>query len=163
MRWITQERLRVGRIGCAWLIRRFVDPDAEFYFAPGTQLAAESERLEATPFHVHGSGLAREGDVSSFEVVMRRYGLAGEPALDLLGRIVNTADIKTSPYRQPEGYGLRATTDGLLLLHVDDRELLEAGMHVYDALYAYCRDAVRRGKPGGVFQVEGSREGEAHS
>lgn len=152
MKWITRERIRVGRIGCAWLIKRFIDPQAEFSFVPGPQLREEAGRLGATIFHVEGSELARQGDVTSFEVVMQRYGLGGDAALALLGKIVNTADIKTSPYRQPEGYGLRATTDGLLLLHADDHALLEAGMHVYDALYAYCQDMVRRGKPEGAFK-----------
>jgi hypothetical protein len=151
MRWMTRERIRVGRIGCAWLIKRFIDPDAEFLFEPGQQIHAAAERLGATLFHVDGAALARQGDISSFEVVMRHYDLTGDAALALLGKIVNTADIKTSPYRQPEGYGLRATTDGLLLLHADDHALLEVGMHVYDALYAYCQDMVRRGKPAGAF------------
>ena len=99
MKWITRERIRVGRIGCAWLIKRFIDPQAEFFFVPGPQLREEAGRLGATLFHVEGSELARQGDVSSFEVVMQRYGLGGDAALALLGKIVNTADIKTSPYR----------------------------------------------------------------
>ena len=76
MRWITRERIKVGRIGCAWLIERFIDPEAEFYFVPGSQLWAEAERIGATPFHVDGADLTRQGDVSSFEVVLERYGLA---------------------------------------------------------------------------------------
>jgi len=152
MKWITRERIKVGRIGCAWLIKRFVDPEAEFFFVAGGALQAEAERLGATPFHVDGSGLARQGLTSSFEVVMERYGLTGDPALALLGRIVNTADIKQSPYGQPEGAGLRAITDGLLLLHADDHALNEAGGRVYDALYAYCQDMIRRGKPHGALK-----------
>jgi hypothetical protein len=152
MKWITRERIKVGRIGCAWLIKRFVDPEAEFFFVPGGQLQAEAERLSTTPFHVDGSGLERQGHTSSFEVVLERYGLTGDPALVLLGRIVNTADIKQSPYGQPEGPGLRAITDGLLLLHADDHALNEAGGRVYDALYAYCQDMIRRGKPHGALK-----------
>ena len=150
MRWITRERIRVGRIGCAWLIKRFIDPEAEFYFVPGNQLHAEAERLGATPFHVDGAELARQGDVSSFEVVLDRYHLADDPALALLGHIVNTADIKQSRWGQPEGAGLKAITKGLLLLHADDHALNEAGGQVYDALYAYCQDMIRRGKPNGA-------------
>ncbi|MFO7169456.1 MAG: chromate resistance protein [Chloroflexota bacterium] len=144
MRWITRERVRVGRIGCAWLITRFIDREAELYFVPGAQLRAEAERLGATIFHEHGSELARRGDVSSFEVVMERYGLTGDPALVLLGQIVNTADIRTSPYKRPEGAGLKAITDGLLLLHEDDRAVCEAGFRVYDALYAYCKAQIAK-------------------
>ncbi|HWQ16189.1 MAG TPA: chromate resistance protein ChrB domain-containing protein [Roseiflexaceae bacterium] len=143
MRWITRERVRVGRIGCAWLITRFIDPAAELYFVPGPQLASEAARLGATIFHEHGSELARRGDISSFEVVLERYGLASDPALALLGQIVNTADIKTSPYRRPEGAGLKAITDGLLLLHADDHAVCEAGFRVYEALYAYCRSTLK--------------------
>jgi hypothetical protein len=146
VRWITRERVRVGRIGCAWLITRFIDQEAELYFVPGQQLQAEAKRLGATIFHEHGSELSRRGDVSSFEAVLQRYDLAGDPALALLGQIVNTADIKTSPYRRPEGAGLKAVTDGLLLLHDDDRALCEAGFAVYDALHAYCRQLVDTGK-----------------
>jgi len=146
MKWMTREHIRVGRMGCAWLIKRFIDPDAEFYFLPGTQLRAEAERLGATLFHAEGAELARRGDVSSFEVVLEHYHLTGDPALALLGRIVNTADIKQSRYQQPEGAGLRAIADGLTRLHSDDAALSAAGYQIYDALYAYCQEQVRRGK-----------------
>src|SRR5215213_8528607 len=123
MNWITKEHIRVGRMGCAWLIKRFVDPEAEFAFLPSGQLRA---------------------DVSSFEVVLEHFGLTNDPALMLLGRIVNTADIKQSRYRQPEGPGLRAIADGLALQHADDHALNEAGGRLYDALYAYCQKTVSR-------------------
>jgi hypothetical protein len=150
VKWITRERPKVGRLGCAWLIRRFIDPEAEFFFVAGKEVQTEAERLDATPFHADGAELSRQGDVSSFEVVMRRYGLESDPALVLLGRIVNVADIRQSRYDQPEGAGLRAITDGLLLCHAGDHTLNEAGGRVYDALYAYCQDMVRRGKPDGA-------------
>jgi hypothetical protein len=150
MHWITRERPKVGRIGCAWLIRRFVDQDAIFHFVPGPQIAAEAERLGATVFHVDGSQLSRRGQVSSFEAVIEHYQLADESALTLLAHIVNTADITTSPYQQPEGAGLRSILDGFLLLDADDHAVLAVGLQVYDALYAYCQDMVRRGKPDGA-------------
>jgi len=146
MKWLTRERPRVGRLGCAWLIKTFVDPEAEFYFVSGKAVREEAERLGATIFHADGAELARQGDVSSFEVVAQRSGLSDDPALALLGRIVNTADIAQSRYRQPEGPGLRAITDGLLLIYDDDHALNAAGSQVYAALYAYCQDQVRRGK-----------------
>src|SRR3954454_15195272 len=152
MKWITKEHIRVGQMGCAWLIQRFVDPAAEFVFLPSGQLRAEAERLGATLFHVDGAELARRGDVSSFEVVLEHFGLADDPALALLGRIVNTADIKQSRYRQPEGPGLRAIADGLALQYPDDQALNEAGTRLYDALDAYCQDMTRRGKPEGAFR-----------
>ena len=152
MKWITKEHIRVGRMGCAWLIKRFVDSAAEFAFLPSSQLHAEAARLGATLFHAEGAELARRGDVSSFEVVLEHFGLTDDPALVLLGRIVNTADIKQSPFKQPEGYGLRAIADGLVLLHTDDHTLSEAGARLYDALYAYCQDMIQRGKPEGAFR-----------
>jgi len=150
MHWATREHLRVGRIGCAWLIKRFIDPDAEFHFLPGGQLHAEAERLGATLFHVEGTPLARHGNISSFEAVLAAYNLTGDPALVLLGRIVNTADIAQSPYQQPEGAGLRAVADERTRLYADDHALQAAGSQVYDALYAYCQEQVRRGKPYGA-------------
>src|SRR4051794_26912515 len=163
MKWITKEHIRVGRMGCAWLIKRFIDPAAEFVFLPGGQLRAEAERLGAQLFHVEGAELARRGDVSSFEVVLEHFGLTNDPALMLLGRIVNTADIKQSRYRQPEGPGLRAIADGLALQHADDHALNEAGGRLYDALYAYCQDMIRRGKPYGAFteSTKNTKEHEA--
>ena len=144
MHWITRERPKVGRIGCAWLIRRLIDPEAIFHFVRGPQLAAEAQRLEARPFHVEGSPLSRHGNVSSFEAVCEHYKLQGDPALELLAQIVNTADIKTSPYQRPEGAGLRAILDGLLLLDADDYAVLDRGLQIYDALYAYCKEQIHR-------------------
>lgn len=144
MRWITRERPRVGRIGCAWLIRGFIDPEAEFFFASGAAIRGEAERLGATMFHVEGAELARQGQRSSFEVVIDSFQLAGDPALDLLAQIVNTADVAGGPYGRPEGPGLKAILDGLLHLHHDDHAVLEAGMAIYAALYAQCRAVVRR-------------------
>jgi hypothetical protein len=145
MNWITRERPKVGRVGCAWVIRRFVDPEAQFHFASGAQLEAEAARLNATIYHVPGSALSRQGDASSFEVTCRAYGLlAADPALALLCRIVNTADIPRGPTQEPEGAGLRAVIDGLLLIEADDHAVLAQGGRVFEAFYAYCADQVRR-------------------
>jgi hypothetical protein len=151
MRWITREQVRVGRMGCAWLIRTFIDSQAEFFFTSGDRVLDEAKRLGATPFHAEGADLAQQGDDSSFEVILRRYNLADEPALALIGRIVNTADVKNSRYQQPEGPGLKAITEGILALYATDEERIQAGMAVYDALYAYAQEMVRRGRPHGAF------------
>jgi hypothetical protein len=145
MQWITSEQVRVGRTGCAWLIERFVDPQAEFLFVPGAQGLSEASRLGATPFHVEGAELAARGDQSSFEVVMAKYGLTNDPALALLGKIVNTADVKGSQAQRPEGPGLKAITEGFLALFPTDAARIEAGGAVFDALYAYCQQMVARG------------------
>jgi hypothetical protein len=151
MRWITREHVRVGRQGCAWLIRRFIDPQAGFVFAAGNVLP-EAKRLEATAFHVPGSETARVGERSSFEMMLERYNLTGDPALVLLGKIVGTADVANSPHQQPEGPGLKAATEGILAGYPDDQARLDAALPLYDAFYAYCKDCVARGKPNGAFK-----------
>jgi hypothetical protein len=152
MRWITRDHVKVGRMGCAWLIRRFIDPNAEFLFASGASVVPEAERLGATAFHVPGSGLERVGDASSFEVMLERYHLTDDPALVLLGKIVGTADVHTSPWLQPEGPGLKAATDGILAAAPDDPARLSAAAALFDAFYAYCQQMIARGKPEGNFK-----------
>src|SRR5256712_8999654 len=108
MRWITRERVKVDRVACPWLIRKFVDPEAEFYFVPADRVAAEAARLGATPFDVEGAELGHHGKDCTFEAILKRYGLARDPALALLGRIVNGADTDNTLWNQPEAPGLRA-------------------------------------------------------
>ncbi len=145
MDWLTRERPKVGRVGCAWVIRRFIDSEAQFHFASGAQLEAEAARIGATIYHVPGSTLSRRGDSASFEVTCQEYGLTErDPALVLLCRIVNTADIPRGPTQEPEGPGLRAIIDGLLFVEAADQVVLDQGGRVFEALYAYCADQVRR-------------------
>jgi hypothetical protein len=151
VKWMTREQVRVGRMGCAWLIRRFIDPAAEFTFAPGSEVMAEAARTGATPFHAEGAELAQRGDLSSFEVMLEHYQLTGDGALTLLGKIVGTADVKGGRWNQPEGPGLKAATEGILVAQPDDAARLEAGAALYDALYAYCQEMVKRGRPNGMF------------
>ena len=145
MKWITRDHVRVGRMGCAWLIQRFIDPEAEFFFASGDRLQTETERLGATSFHVPGSETARQGDRSSFEVMLERYQLTEDTALVLLGRIVGTADVHNSPWQQPEGPGLKAATEGIHALYSDDMDRLTAGFALFNAFYAYCQQHAARG------------------
>jgi hypothetical protein len=149
MRWITREHVKVDRVACPWLIGRFVDPDAEFIFVPADQVAAEAERLDATPFDVKGAELGHHGQRCTFEAILDRYGLAEtDPALVLLGRIVNGADTDNELYHQPEGPGLSAIANGFGLLGLaDDHAILAAESVVYDALYAYCAETVSRSQP----------------
>jgi len=150
MKWMTREQVRVGRMGCAWLIQRFIDPGARFLFAPSDVIAA-AEREDATAFHVPGSDTARQGERSSFEVMLDRYHLTGDPALVLLGKIVGTADVANSPWHQPEGPGLKAATEGIRAAQSDDAARLAAGASLFDAFYAYSQDAIKRGRPNGLF------------
>lgn len=153
MRWITREKVKVDRVACPWLIKRFVDKGAEFYFVPSDKVTDESNRLGAIPFDAPGVELGHQGKECSFEAILKKYHLTGDPALVLLGRIVNGADTDNTLYNQPEGPGLGAIAEGFRHLgYRDDQEINAAEWIVYDALYAYCQEMIRRGKPEGAFR-----------
>jgi len=153
MKWITREKVKVDRVACPWLIRKFVDKDAEFYFVPVTEVLKEAERLGATPFDVKGVELGHRGKECSFEAILKKYDLVGDPALLLLAKIVNGADTDNTLWHQPEGAGLEAIAEGFRHLGLkDDHEINAAEWIVYDALYAYCQEMVRQGNLDGMFQ-----------
>jgi hypothetical protein len=152
MKWITREHVKVDRVACPWLIRKFVDPAAEFLFAPGDQVMAVAEREGATPYDVKGVELGHHGQECSFEAILRTYDLIKDPALALLGKIVNGADTDNTLHHQSEGPGLNAIAEGFRHLGLaDDHAMLDAESIVYDALYAYCQQMVAQGKPNGAF------------
>jgi hypothetical protein len=154
MKWITRERVKVDRVACPWLIRKFVDPDAEFLFVPRDRVMEIAAREGATPFDVEGVELGHHGGECSFEAILHKYGLDGDPALALLGKIVNGADTDNELWRQPEGPGLEAIAEGFRHLGFrDDHEINRAEWIVYDALYAYCQEMVRSGKLEGKFKA----------
>jgi hypothetical protein len=153
MKWITRERVKVDRVACPWLIRRFVDKDAEFYFVPADQVTGEAERLGAIPFDAPDAELGHHGKACSFEAILQKYKLDGDPVLILLGKIVNGADTDNTLYRQPEGPGLKAVAEGFRHLGFkNDHQINAAEWIVYDALYAYCQEMIKRGKPEGEFK-----------
>jgi hypothetical protein len=148
MKWITRERVKVDRVACPWLIRKFVDPQSQFYFVPADRVMAEAARLGAIPFDVRGAELEHHRRECSFEAILKKYHLDNDPALVLLGQIVNGADTDNTLYHQPEGPGLAAIADGFRRLGFrDDHELLAAEFIIYDALLAYCREKVRLSQP----------------
>ena len=152
MKWITREGVKVDRVACPWLIKKFVDPDAEFFFVPADQVTKEAARLGATPFDAPGAELGHQGKECSFEAILKKYNLVKDPALALLGKIVNGADTDNTLYRQPEGPGLNAIAEGFRHLGFkNDYEINTAEWIVYDALYAYCQEMVRQGRPQGAF------------
>lgn len=154
MKWITREHVKVDRVACPWLLRRFVDAEAEFYFVPGDQVEAEAKRLGATPFDISGVELGHHGPECSFDAILKKYRLTSDSALVLLGRIVNGADTDNSWWHQPESAGLFAVAEGFRRLgYKNDHEINAAEWIVYDALYAYCREMVERGKPNGAFHA----------
>ncbi len=153
MKWITREKVKVDRVACPWLIRKFVDKDAEFHFVPADKVLEEAEHLGATPFDVKGVELGHHGKECSFEAILKKYNLAGDSALVLLAKIVNGADTDNTLWHQPEGAGLEAIAEGFRHLGFkDDHEINAAEWIVYDALYAYCQEMVRQGKLDGMFQ-----------
>ena len=153
MKWITRERVRVDRVACPWLIKKFIDIEAEFFFIPSEKVEAEALRLNATPFDVPGAELGHHGKECSFEALLKKYNLTNNAALVLLGRIVNGADTDNMLYNQPEGPGLKAIAEGFRHLGFgDDHEINRAEWIVYDALYAYCEEMIKQGKSEGAFR-----------
>ena len=153
MKWITREKVKVDRVACPWLIRKFVDPQAEFLFVPTAQVAEVAARENAIPYDVVGVELGHHGKECSFEAILKKYNLIDNPAIVLLGKIVNGADTDNTLYEQPEGSGLEAIAEGFRHLgYKDDHELNAAEWIVYDALYAYCQAMVAQGKPNGMFK-----------
>jgi hypothetical protein len=153
MKWITRERVKVDRVACPWLIKKFVDKDAEFFFEPADRVMDEAKRLGACPFDVKGVELGHHGKECSFEAILKKYGLDRDPALVLLGKIVNGADTDNTLWNQPEGPGLEAIAEGFRHLGFkNDHELNSAEWILYDALYVYCQGMVRKGKLDGMFK-----------
>jgi hypothetical protein len=152
MKWITREHVKVDRVACPWLIKNFVDKDAEFVFAAPDKVMDEAKRLDAIPYDVKNVELGHHGKECSFEAILKKYRLTDDSALVLLGKIVNGADTDNTLYRQPEGPGLQAVAEGFRHLgYKDDHALNAAEWIVYDALYAYCKQMVRQGKLDGMF------------
>jgi rhodanese-related sulfurtransferase len=141
--WVTRQRPKIDRIACPWLIRRFVDPRAEFLFVPPAQVLAVAEELDATPFDVEGVFWSHRGDHCTFDTMLEEFGLGSEP-LQRLADIVRGADTNRHDVA-PQAAGLLAVSLGLSRMFRDDLEQLEAGMLIYDSLYRWARDAVDEG------------------
>jgi len=136
MQWITREKVKVDRVACPWLIKKFIDPKAEFIFVPTTQVESKAKELGATPYDIEGCELGHHGENVSFDSFLKKYKLA-DPALRLLAEIVRAADSHPSnPH--PAGEGLRWVAFGFNALGLNDHEILEREFIVYDALYAEC-------------------------
>jgi hypothetical protein len=130
MKWITREHPKIDRIACPWLIRRFIDKDPEFLFVPAPRvLAVATQTGDVELTHV--------GELCSFDAFLQRYQL-GDPALTQLAMIVRGADTGRLELA-PQAAGLLAVSLGLSAIFADDHELLQQGMFIYDALYAWCQ------------------------
>jgi hypothetical protein len=137
MKWITRRKARVDRIACPWLIRRFIDPEAEFLFVAEDQVMDTAHREGAVPFDVPGVELGHHGERCSFDAFLERYRLT-DPALLALGEIVRGADTDARHLAR-EAWGLYAVASGFREIARDDVENMALQFPVYDALYAYCR------------------------
>jgi hypothetical protein len=144
MKWVTRARPKVDRVACPWLIRRFVDPQAEFLYVPTDQVADVAKREGAIPFDVPNVELGHQGAECTFDAIIRKYKLT-DPALQELALIVRGADTAAKDLT-PESRGLDAIAEGFRLVYRDDHELLEREMPVYDALYAYCRQQAEKAR-----------------
>ena len=145
MKWVTRARPKTDRIACPWLIRRFIDPDAEIMYVPTDQVLAVQAEQGARGFDTPGAEFDHRGSKCTFEVLIDAYHLARDPALVRLARIVHAADIETEIDTDPFAPALRALAFGGLDVEADDHRLLERASFVYDALYAWCTRQVETG------------------
>ncbi|MDP1782875.1 chromate resistance protein ChrB domain-containing protein [Hydrogenophaga sp.] len=140
--WITRERPKIDRIACPWLVRRLIDPRATFLYAPTASVLAEAARRGAVAFDLPGAPISHDGELCSFDTLLGAFDLQDDPALAALARIVRAADTDRLELAPPAA-GLLALSLGLSALHAtDDLAMLEAAMPMYDALFAWCRQAV---------------------
>jgi hypothetical protein len=143
MKWITRKNIKVDRVACPWLIRRFVDPQAEFLFVDESELLAAAALEKAIPFDAPKLAevkLNHRGQRCSFEAIIEDYQLQA-PGLERLGLIVRAADVKGQEQVAPEGIGLRAVAQGFAAIGLSDEERLAKQFPVYDALYEYAQQA----------------------
>ena len=146
MKWVTRKNANVDRVACPWLIRRFVDQDAEFLYVPAEDVTAVAEQEGASPYDVKDVELGHVDGRCSFESIMVKYGL-NDAALDRLARIVHGADIAADIDVVPEARGLYAIAHGFALVHGDDdHEKIRVETPMYDALYAWCQKQVADGR-----------------
>ena len=138
MKWVTRARPKTDRIACPWLIRRFIDPEAEILYVPADQVLATATAENAHSFDAPGARYDHQGGRCTFEVLIDDFGLGGDPALTRLAAIVHAADIADEVQNDPIGPGLLAIGLGGLDVEADDHRLLERATFVYDALYAWC-------------------------
>ena len=136
-RWVTRERPKIDRIACPWLIRRFVDPDAEFLYVPTADVKRTAEEKAAIAYDIAEVEFSHVGELCSFDAFLNAFHLR-DPALGKLAAIVRGADTNRVDLT-PQSPGLLAISQGLSINHLNDHEMLEHGMVMYDALYAWCK------------------------
>jgi hypothetical protein len=139
MQWVTREHPKTDRIACPWLIRTFVDRDAEIVYVPREDVLPYAERTGAISFDAPGARYTHRDGMCSFEVLVEEYHLGADPALALMARVVHGADVSEDLDATPQSAGLMAIADGFAALEIGDQRQLELELPVYDALYAWAR------------------------
>ena len=141
MKWVTRENANVDRVACPWLIRRFIDPEAEFLFARRENVLEVAEREGAHSYDAAGAEYTHRDGKCSFDVLVEEFKLTVDPALVRLAQIVHAADVSEDSDSSPEGPGLYAIAHGFAILHgTEDHTKIELETPMYDALYAWCQD-----------------------
>jgi hypothetical protein len=142
MQWVTREHPHTDRVACPWLIRKFIDPEAEIVYLPAGDVLPFAERTGAISFDAKGARYTHRDGLCSFEVLIDEYHLSGDPALALMARIVHGADVSEDRDATAESPGLLAIAEGFALLGLPDQDQLALELPVYDALYAWCRHQI---------------------
>jgi hypothetical protein len=146
MKWVTRRNASVDRIACPWLIKRFIDPDAEFLYVSAPDVVAVAEREGGHPYDVAGVELGHVDGRCSFESIILKYGLK-DPGLDRLALIVHGADVSADADTTPQAAGLKAIAHGFAMIHGENDHLkIALQTPLYDALYAWCQHEVARVK-----------------
>jgi hypothetical protein len=137
MKWITRERPKIDRIACPWLIKNFVDKEAEFIYVPKENVFTDAGNLSAIPYDIPGAEYSHEGEYCTFDFIIQKHQLT-EDALQRIALIVRGADTDRFDLA-PQAAGLWAISAGLSYNNKDDYEMLETGIKIYDALYSWAK------------------------
>jgi hypothetical protein len=146
MKWVTREHPKTDRIACPWLIRKFIDPDAEIVYVAREEVLEYAEREGATSFDAPGAKYTHRDGKCSFETLVEEFNI-DDPAVALLAKVVHGADVSEDRDATPQSRGLEAIADGFALLDIDDQRQLELELPVYDALYAWAQHQVSGSRP----------------
>jgi hypothetical protein len=138
VKWVTREHPKTDRIACPWLIRTFIDADAEIVYVPASDVLGYAEREGATSFDAPGARYTHRNGKCSFETLIDEFHIT-DPAVLLMARVVHGADVSEDSDATPQSAGLQAIADGFALLDIDDQRQLELELPVYDALYAWAK------------------------